>query len=112
MTMNVTINNFRKVKEASFAIAPIALLVGENENGKSSIAQAVALAAAQQALPRSIAKKDAKMLVTVEQARTMAKEYYAQIALSPLSERPWTWALSAGKWWMKCAPAIRIASST
>lgn len=61
--INVSINNFRKIKEASFSIAPIALLVGENENGKSSIAQAVALAAAQQALPRTIAKKDAKMLV-------------------------------------------------
>lgn len=61
--INVSINNFRKIKEASFSIAPIALLVGENENGKSSIAQAVALAAAQQALPRTITKKDAKMLV-------------------------------------------------
>lgn len=63
MTINVNINNFRKIKEASFAIAPIALLVGENENGKSSIAQAIALAAAQQPLPRHIPKKDAKMLV-------------------------------------------------
>lgn len=63
MSIKVTINNFRKIKEASFSIAPIALLVGENENGKSSIAQAVALAVAQQALPRHIAKKDAKMLV-------------------------------------------------
>lgn len=63
MSINVNINNFRKIKEASFSIAPIALLVGENENGKSSIAQAVALAVAQQALPRHIAKKDAKMLV-------------------------------------------------
>lgn len=63
MTINVNINNFRKIKEASFSIAPIALLVGENENGKSSIAQAVALAVAQQPLPRHIPKKDAKMLV-------------------------------------------------
>lgn len=63
MTITVNINNFRKIKEASFSIAPVALLVGENENGKSSIAQAVALAAAQQPLPRHIAKKDAKMLV-------------------------------------------------
>jgi len=63
MTINVHINNFRKIKEASFEIAPVALLVGENENGKSSIAQAVALAAAQQPLPRHIPKKDAKMLV-------------------------------------------------
>lgn len=63
MTINVTIHNFRKIKEASFAIAPVALLVGENENGKSSIAQAVALAAAQQPLPKSFAKKDAKQLI-------------------------------------------------
>lgn len=61
--INVTIHNFRKVQEASFDIAPIALLVGENENGKSSIAQAVALASAQQPLPKNIAKKDAKQLV-------------------------------------------------
>lgn len=63
MSINVTINNFRKVKEASFSIAPIALLVGENENGKSSIAQAVALAASQQPLPKQVTKKDAKQLV-------------------------------------------------
>ena len=63
MDINVTINNFRKVKEASFSIAPIALLVGENENGKSSIAQAVALAASQQPLPKQVTKKDAKQLV-------------------------------------------------
>lgn len=63
MTIRVTINNFRKMREAHIEIAPIALIVGENENGKSSIAQAVALAAAQQPLPKSIAKKDAKALV-------------------------------------------------
>lgn len=63
MTITVTINNYRKIKEAQFSIAPMALLVGENENGKSSIAQAVALAASQQPLPKQIAKKDAKQLV-------------------------------------------------
>ncbi len=63
MTISVKINNFRKVQQAAFDIAPIAFLVGENENGKSSVAQAVALAAAQQPLPRYIAKKDAKQLV-------------------------------------------------
>lgn len=63
MNINVTIHNYRKIKEASFAIAPVALLVGENENGKSSIAQAVALAAAQQPLPKPFAKKDAKQLI-------------------------------------------------
>lgn len=63
MTIHVKINNFRKVQQAAFEISPVAFLVGENENGKSSIAQAVALAAAQQPLPKHIAKKDAKQLV-------------------------------------------------
>jgi hypothetical protein len=63
MTISVKINNFRKVQQAEFEIAPIAFLVGENENGKSRVAQAVALAAAQQPLPKNITKKDAKQLV-------------------------------------------------
>ena len=67
--INVTIHNFRKVQEASFDIAPIALLVGENENGKSSIAQAVALASAQQPLPKNIAKKDAKQVIKIGKTR-------------------------------------------
>jgi tetratricopeptide (TPR) repeat protein len=89
MTINVTIHNFRKIKEASFAIAPVALLVGENENGKSSIAQAVALAAAQQPLPRQVAKKDAKQLVHDGAKSGMAvleRESVTSVITWPLAE--------------------------
>lgn len=63
MNIQVNINNFRKIQQASLEISPIAFLVGENENGKSSIAQAVAMAASGHVLPKNMAKKDAKQLV-------------------------------------------------
>lgn len=61
--INIKVTNCRRAKTASFSLNPIALIAGENENGKSSIALAVALAATQNALPKSVAKKDAKVLV-------------------------------------------------
>jgi predicted ATP-dependent endonuclease of OLD family len=63
MTIKVNIANFKKVKSASFDIDPVTLLVGENENGKSSIALAVALTTTATPLPKGILKKDAKTLV-------------------------------------------------
>jgi len=63
MTIKVNVANFKKVKSASFEIDPVTLLVGENENGKSSIALAVALTTTATPLPKGINKKDAKTLI-------------------------------------------------
>ncbi len=63
MTIKVHINNFRRIERAFIEIAPVAFVVGENENGKSSLALATALTATSTPLPKSITKSNANLLV-------------------------------------------------
>jgi len=63
MTIKIKIDNFRKIQQADFEISPITLLVGENENGKSSIAMAVSMVATGNILPKGMYKKDVNQLI-------------------------------------------------
>lgn len=62
--MDITVKNFRGCEAAELTLAPIALVCGHNEAGKTSIAQAVAAALTRNAAPlEGIAKKDARQLL-------------------------------------------------
>lgn len=65
MTINITVSDFRGCREAKIECAQIALIGGDNEAGKSSIAQAVAAALTGQAIADrfNIARKDIKLLI-------------------------------------------------
>lgn len=62
--MHLSIRSYRGVQRADIELAPIALIAGVNEQGKSCVAEAVRAVLARVAVPISgIAKKDAKLLV-------------------------------------------------
>lgn len=64
MTIEIAVRDYRGVERADITLAPIALVAGRNEAGKSCIAQAVRSVLTGNAIPiPGVAKKDAKLLV-------------------------------------------------
>lgn len=64
MTITISVRDYRGVSHADVDLAPIALVAGVNEQGKTSLAQATRAALAGVAIPVSgINKKDAALLV-------------------------------------------------
>jgi hypothetical protein len=62
--MQITVKNYRGCEAAELALAPIALVCGKNEAGKTSIAQAVSAALTRNAAPiEGIAKNAARLLL-------------------------------------------------
>lgn len=67
--MQITVKNYRGIESAELEAAPIALVVGNNGAGKSSIAQAVAAVLTRTPTPPGMLKKDAGQLLRDGQAR-------------------------------------------
>lgn len=67
--MQITVKNYRGIESAELTVAPIALAVGNNGAGKSSIAQAVASVLTGTATPPGMLKKDAGQLLRDGQSR-------------------------------------------
>jgi hypothetical protein len=64
MTIKINVSAFRCIKVAEVEVSPIALIAGNNGNGKTSLAQAAAAAFTGQHAPGlNIAKKDASALI-------------------------------------------------
>lgn len=64
MTLKFSVRDYRGVERADIELAPLALISGNNEQGKSSLAQAARAALAGVPIPiPGIAKKDAAILV-------------------------------------------------
>jgi hypothetical protein len=64
MSIHIQIRDYRGIARADIDLAPIALVAGLNEQGKSSLAQAVRAVLTGTAIPiPGVAKKDAKLLV-------------------------------------------------
>lgn len=64
MTIEIAVRDYRGAERADITLAPIALVAGRNEAGKSCIAQAVRAVLTGNAIPiPGVAKKDAKLLV-------------------------------------------------
>ncbi len=61
--MKISIRNYRRVERADIEGGPIVLVGGKNDNGKSSVLQAVAIAVTGWALPPGRLKKDAARLI-------------------------------------------------
>lgn len=62
--LTLTVRDYRGIERADVELAPIALVAGQNEAGKSSLAEAARAALTGTAIPvPGIAKKDAKLLV-------------------------------------------------
>ncbi len=61
--MDIKIQNFRGIDDAALTIEPMVLVCGTNMAGKSSIAQAVALAITGTVVPDGLVKSNAGMLV-------------------------------------------------
>ncbi|MEQ9131141.1 MAG: hypothetical protein RJQ08_13455 [Salinisphaeraceae bacterium] len=64
MSINLSIRDFRGVARADIDLAPLALIAGQNEHGKTSLAQAARAALAGQPIPvPGVLKKQAGLLV-------------------------------------------------
>jgi hypothetical protein len=64
MSLIISIRDYRGCARADIELAPLALIAGQNEQGKSSLAQAVRAGLTGTAIPiQGVAKKDAKLLV-------------------------------------------------
>ncbi len=64
MSLQISVRDYRGCARADIELAPIALVAGGNEQGKSSLAQAVRAGLTGNAIPiPGVAKKDAKLLV-------------------------------------------------
>ncbi len=91
MSLIISVRDYRGCARADIELAPLALIAGNNEAGKSSLAQAVRAGLTGQAIPiPGVAKKDAKLLVRegAETGRVHVKDDDGQ---------------DAGIEWPKCA---------
>lgn len=61
--MQIEIHNFRGIEKAELDVAPVALILGNNRAGKTSIARAVAAALTRTAVPYDLTKKDCGVMV-------------------------------------------------
>lgn len=62
--LKISVRNYRGVERSDVELEPVALVAGQNEQGKSSLAQAARAALAVVAIPiPGVLKKDAKLLV-------------------------------------------------
>jgi hypothetical protein len=62
--MHIKVLNYRGLRLADLTVEKIAMIIGANSSGKSSLIQAVGLAMARQAMPDGITKGDAAKVIT------------------------------------------------